>query len=266
MARFDESKHPRGGPGNPGRFRSIERAEADLDLSASHVEPIADVLASASRLQELVPDTVMVGGSAAAVHVGHRVSFDHDHVLPDLAERFDAILDALEREPDWVTNRVVPGKLILGELGGIETGIRQLRRRRPLETEVAHLPHGEQVVVPTLAETLRVKGYLIVKRNQVRDYLDVAAIADSVGPQAAARVLARIDGYYEDLVHDEGPVATQLAVQLAEPQPRDRAVIGQLPRYKGLARRWHEWAATCAILAAVADEMLTAPHPDTEGR
>ncbi|NKY05518.1 hypothetical protein HF998_00655 [Cellulomonas hominis] len=226
---------------------------------------MADVLDSAARLQEIVPDAVMVGGSAAAVHVGHRQSFDHDHVLTDLAERFDAVLEALEREPEWVTNRVVPGKIILGELGGIETGIRQLRRSRPLETEVAHLPGGDQVIVPTLPETLRVKGYLIVKRNQVRDYLDVAAIADAVGPQTAARVLARIDDYYEDLAHDEGPVATQLAVQLAEPQPKDRATIGQLPRYKGLARRWHEWSATCTILAAVADEMVAA-HPDAEGR
>ena len=39
------------------------------------------VLASAARLQEVVPDAVLVGGSAAALHAGHRDSFDHDHVL-----------------------------------------------------------------------------------------------------------------------------------------------------------------------------------------
>lgn len=140
------------------------------------------------------------------------------------------------------------------------------RRRRPLETEIAHLPGGEQVVVPTLSETLRVKGYLIVKRNQVRDYLDVAAIADSVGPRIAAQVLAHIDDYYEDLVHEEGPVATQLTVQLAQPEPRDHSVIAQLTRYKGLARRWHAWSATCTILGAVAQGMLDAASEDPEGR
>ncbi len=43
-------------------------------------------LASAARLQEAVPDAVLVGESAAALHAGHRDSFDHDHVLPDLVE------------------------------------------------------------------------------------------------------------------------------------------------------------------------------------
>ncbi len=35
-------------------------------------------------------------------------------------------LDAVEREGPWLTNRVRPGKLILGRLGDIETGLRQL--------------------------------------------------------------------------------------------------------------------------------------------
>ena len=39
------------------------------------------VLESAARLQEVVPDAVLVGGSAAALWASHRTSFDHDHVL-----------------------------------------------------------------------------------------------------------------------------------------------------------------------------------------
>jgi hypothetical protein len=54
-----------------------------------HAPTLADVLESAARLQEVVPDAVLVGGSAAAWHASHRDSFDHDHVLPDLADRFD---------------------------------------------------------------------------------------------------------------------------------------------------------------------------------
>ena len=38
------------------------------------------VLAAAARLQTLVPDAVLVGGTAAAYHARHRVSFDDDHV------------------------------------------------------------------------------------------------------------------------------------------------------------------------------------------
>ncbi len=46
-----------------------------------------DVLEKAAEVQALVPGAVLVGGSAAAVHAGHRVSLDNDHVLADLAER-----------------------------------------------------------------------------------------------------------------------------------------------------------------------------------
>ena len=54
------------------------------------------VVRSAAKLQQLVPDMVLVGGSAAALHAGHRVSLDHDHVLGDLAERYEAVVDAVK--------------------------------------------------------------------------------------------------------------------------------------------------------------------------
>jgi transcriptional regulator with XRE-family HTH domain len=60
------------------------------------------------------------------------------------------------------------------------------------------LPSGRTLTVPTAEETLRIKGFLIVRRNQTRDYLDVAALADRYGLEKAAPVLARIDDYYAD--------------------------------------------------------------------
>lgn len=64
---------------------------------------MAAVYEAAARLQELVPDAVLVGGSAAAYHAGHRVSLDDDHVVADLRERFDHVLKALEQTKGWVT-------------------------------------------------------------------------------------------------------------------------------------------------------------------
>src|SRR5580704_18431661 len=93
----------------------------------------------------------------------------------------DAVLEAIEATDGWVTNRVTPGKIILGELGDIESGVRQLIRSRPLEVAEVELPSGQVLRVPTPDETLRIKGYLIVRRNQVRDYLDVAALSDRYG-------------------------------------------------------------------------------------
>jgi hypothetical protein len=63
------------------------------------------------------------------------------------------VLDAIEATDGWVTNRVTPGKIILGELGDIESGVRQLIRNRPLEVAEVTLPSGHVLRVPTADET-----------------------------------------------------------------------------------------------------------------
>lgn len=216
------------------------------------------VLESAARLQEVVPGAVLVGGSAAALWANHRSSYDHDHVLADLGARFDAVLGAVEATDGWVTNRVTPGKIILGELGDIESGVRQLIRNRPLEVTEVALPSGHVLRVPTADETLRIKGYLLVRRNQVRDYIDVAALSDGAGIAHAADVLSHIDEYYSDQRGGEAEgVATQLARQLADPRPADTRTIGQLRDYKDLDIRWADWANVTAVCRSVAVEMVT---------
>ena len=217
---------------------------------------LVQVLESAGRLQELVPDTVLVGGSAAALYAGHRDSFDHDHVLSDLAQRFALVLEAVESTDGWVTNRVVPGKVVLGELGGIETGIRQLIRRRSLETCRIELPSGQQLTVPTADETLRIKGYLIVRRNQTRDFLDVADMADRYGFDQASHVLALIDDYYADQHNSGVGVASQLQAQLADPRPKDASTTRQLGHYKNLAPRWRKWNEVSGVCQELAERML----------
>jgi hypothetical protein len=178
-------------------------------------------------------------------------------VIPDLTERFEAVLDAVEATAGWVTNRVTPGKIILGELGGIETGVRQLVRRVPLEVAEVELPSGHRLRVPTPDETLRVKGYLIVRRNQTRDFLDVAALSDRYRIAHSALVLARIDDYYADQRGPEAAgVATQLARQLADPQPKDRLSAAQLGRYKGLDERWADWSTVTGVCQSLAVGMV----------
>jgi hypothetical protein len=210
------------------------------------------VLESAARLQEAVPDAVLVGGSAAALYAHHRTSFDHDHVLVDLRDRFDLVLEAVESQDGWTTNRLRPGKIILGRLGDIETGIRQLIRRRPLEVAEVPLPSGRRLRAPTIEETLRVKAFLVVRRNQTRDYLDVVALADRMGVRVAAAVLANIDEYYADQ-HGEGDgVASQVVRQLAEPRPSDPQTTRELARYRQLDPRWHDWADVVRACRALA--------------
>lgn len=220
------------------------------------MEPsFSDVLQKAAELQETVPGAVLVGGSAAALYAHHRESRDHDHVVADLAERFETILENLEALGDWSTARIKPGKIILGDLGGIETGIRQLLRNRPLEVTELDVD-GRRLVVPTAAETLRIKAWLALSRNQTRDYLDIAALAEHIGIEQAAEILTHIDEYYADVNQRPEAVSTQLARQLADPQPRDAEVTDQLANYKALQPRWQEWSAVKTVLADLADQML----------
>jgi len=207
------------------------------------------VLKAATRLQEVLPDAVLVGGSAAAHHAGHRVSLDDDHVLSDLRERFDEVLGALEQTEGWMTSRIRPQVLILGSLDGVETGIRQLIRRRPLEVEEVAVG-DRRLRVPTLEEILRIKSWLVLRRNATRDYLDVVALAERLGTRDAARVMLAMDDYYEDR-----RVATQLARQLADPAPYDLSEV-DLAHYRELEGRWRDWENVVDAARRLAAEVL----------
>ena len=215
------------------------------------------VLESAARLQEVVPDAVLVGGTVSAAYAGHRISFDHDHVLA-LRERYEAVLEAVEATDGWATSvrASAPPMSIMGKLGGIEAGLRQLRRTVPLQTVVVELPGGQHIRIPTIAEALRVKAYLIVQRNQVRDYLDVAALADRIGVPQAAGILSDIDGFYTDRSGDDESVVSTLVPRLARPEPRDRQTLAELARYKGLIPRWQKWSETQRVCRDLAQAML----------
>jgi hypothetical protein len=166
-------------------------------------------------------------------------------------------LEAAESSGEWVTStRSSPPNTILGSEAGFEAGIWQLRRARPLEAESVALPSGGAVKVPTLEETLRVKGYLVVARNRMRDYLDVAALADTLGVEPAGRVLAGIDVYYTEKTGNDEAVSTALAQRLAAVEPRDQRALGDLAYYKGLKEKWRDWNAVRAVCRQVAKAMV----------
>lgn len=213
------------------------------------------VIEAAARLQELVPDAVLVGGSAAAHHAGHRVSFDDDHIVADLRQRFDHVLQALEETDGWITARVRRPVLILGSLDGVETGVRNLMRRRPLEVEEVAVG-ARKVRVPTLEEMARIKAWLCLVRNATRDYLDFAALADRLGPEAVVDVVLSMDDYYADQLGVGGRrIATQVAKQLAEPLPGDLDRV-DLRFYRRLDPRWQDWCAVADACKRTAVRVL----------
>lgn len=202
------------------------------------------VLFAAAYLQEALPDAVLVGGSAAALHAGHRISLDADHVVGDLREHFDQILGHLESVAGWKTARVQRPVQILGSLDGILTGVRQLIRKEPLETQTI-LRGGRKITLPTPGEMLRIKAVLILKRNATRDYLDFVAMFEKLGETASVNALRLLDRLYPQ-PSGESPLQ-QLVVQLASPLPYDLEET-RLSEYRKLVPRWHDWdaiRATC---------------------
>jgi hypothetical protein len=177
---------------------------------------------------------VLVGGTAAALHAGHRRSLDGDHVLEDLRSRFDEVLADLEAAAGWQTSRVQRPVVILGTLDGMMTGIRQLRRTKALETELVG-----GLKVPTLAEMARIKAWLLATRHTVRDYLDTVVLLERLGNAGAVEALGSLDELYPQ--ESGASPLVEVVERLASAEPADRAEV-DLGTYKDLVAPWNDWS------------------------
>jgi hypothetical protein len=217
------------------------------------------LLSHAALLQAKIPSAVLVGGTAAALHAHHRVSFDHDHVMGDLARHYDSAIAALESIVGWRTGRRVRGKLVLGKIDGIEAGLRNRRRSAPLATAIVTLPSGRRLKLPTVEEMLRIKAFLIVERNAARDYLDVAALADHLGLRKSAEALDRMNELYAEFAGEGGSMLSSVVVKLAKPDPYDLTAI-DLKEYKGIVAPWNDWRAVESQCRSLAVALLERPE------
>jgi hypothetical protein len=217
--------------------RAATGQKSALHVTIFDVDHLPDwerLLAAERHLQHLVPGTILVGRTAAAVHAGHRVSMDGDHVLDDLRQRFDDVLAALESAAGWQTERVQRPVLILGQLEGVLTGIRQLRRTHPLETEELN-----GLRVPTLAEMARIKAWLLATRHTVRDYLDTVVLLERLGETGVISAFGPFDEIYRQSP-DVSPLA-EVAERLAAGAPTDVAKI-DMKAYRSLRAPWNDWS------------------------
>jgi hypothetical protein len=211
------------------------------------------LLAHAANLQTKIPGAVLVGGTAAAVHAKHRYSLDHDHVIQNLGVNYDASMRALQSIVGWRTDRKVRGKMLLGSVAGIAAGLRNQRRKAPLDTIIVRTRAGKKLRIPTVAEMLRIKAFLIVDRNATRDYLDVAALSNHLGLSRSAAALESMNDLYAEFRGESGDVLTTLVVKLADPEPYDLTDV-DLSEYKGTVAPWNDWRSVqgqCAKLAAM---------------
>ena len=218
------------------------------------------LLAHAAILQAKLPSAVLVGGTAAALHAGHRVSFDHDHVLSDLSRHYDEANAALESIAGWRTKRRIRGKLILGEIEGIDAGLRNQRRSAPLETTSMKTQGGRILKVPTIEEMLRIKAFLVVERNATRDYLDVAALSHHLGRAKSVLAIEKMRQLYAEFAGEAGDILISILVKLGTPDPYDLTEV-DLSEYKGIIPPWNDWSAVEKQCRSLALEMLKVRPP-----
>lgn len=216
------------------------------------------LLADAALLQTKLPGAVLVGGTAAALHTHHRFSLDHDHVVRDLDEVYDQAVASLESIVGWRTRRRVRGKMVLGDIGGVEGGLRNQRRSAPLETTTIELPGRRKLTIPTVEEMLRIKVFLVVQRNATRDYLDVAALSHHLGLAKSARALDSMQTLYAEYAGEGGDMLGSVIVKLANPDPYDLTQV-DLGEYKGIVPPWNGWRAVVAQCRGLALAVLQQP-------
>lgn len=203
----------------PDDISSLAPSGADLRM----------VVKSAARLKNLAPATITVPDPlalgcpparepVAAVKNGHTngvhrngasngsknggpPSLPGAHPVTIWRGRLSVALDALETEAD--SDRA------------------PVERQSPMETTNVQLPTGDRLQIPTGAETLRLKSYLVMCRNTTKDFAEFAELVDSMETHTAAEVLASMDRYYCGDRSRRQWVATQLVRRLADPQPSD---------------------------------------------
>ncbi len=200
------------------------------------------VIKDAARLKQIAPDAVCVADPLAlhgcGVFAGPvRGGDDADAAQPrrlvsTLGAAFDRGLGASVSELRAAarTARTTPavpkalhpvtvwrGRLAVA-LDALQTDA-AVARRSPVETTFVQLPTGDRLQVPTAAETLRLKSYLVLCRNARADYVELADLTDAIGTSDAAGILAGIDRYYNSGRSGRQPIATQLVRRLADPVP-----------------------------------------------
>jgi hypothetical protein len=240
---------------SPRANETTTRQQGEEVQVADQLPDWEQLLAAAARLQEILPDATLVGGTAAAIVAGHRRSIDADHVVAGLVPRFDEVLAELESAAGWKTARVRRPVVIFGSLDGILTTVRNQVRVAPLETTEVTVA-SQKIRVPTKAEILRIKAWLIVQRNATRDFLDVAAISGRMTDREVLAALAPMDLLYPQ-ADDAGAVRQQLMRQLALPRPYDLDAL-KLDEYRGLVPEWHDWSTVEAKCRGIASLMANA--------
>jgi len=155
------------------------------------------------------------GGESALLEALNELSRLFPECAPhgggDLKSAFEEALKRLE----LLAGSGAESALDLSRFDGVDVSVRSLSRARPLETKTLC-----GVKVPTEAEALRLKAWLVVTRNSARDYADFAGLCGGIPKGELIEALLSLDACYPQ-PGGEGTVSFQLIRMLSDPKPFD---------------------------------------------
>ncbi len=230
----------------------------DISALAPSGSDLRTVVKSAAKLKTLAPQSITVADPLAFSGCQPRKVLGSSRLVDADGQLTVAIANPahgktvavkLPKHPVtmWRGRLDVALDALAAQAGATDESRSFMRRSSPLETTNVLLPTGDRLQIPTGAETLRLKSFLIIQRNTTRDFTDFAELVDSMGIQTAAEVLSGMDRYYSCQPARRHWVATQLVRRLAEPRPSDApesAVSGP-----GADREWARVRQGCLTVA-----------------
>ena len=97
--------------------------------------------------------------------------------------------------------------------------------------------------MPTYAEILRIKGFLVIRRNAVRDYVDCCALLQRLADADLAVALTPFNRLYAFDQPGGEPPLYRLAMRLVNPVPDDLENVDGRQLESRAGHPW-EWDAT----------------------
>ena len=223
-----EKPLPRGGPGD------VVVIPDDISGLAVPGSEIKMVVKSAARLRNLAPDAICVADPLALTGCARAgdapVAREATRVTAHRAGGRAHGTGNGRKSVSWAGRGLHPVTLwrdrLSVALDALEVDAHThppVERRSPVETTKVQLPTGDRLQIPTGAETLRMKSYLLMCRNTSRDYAEFAEMVEAMDTQTAATVLTGMDEHYCGRQRTQQWVASQLVRRLADPRPDDDA-------------------------------------------
>ncbi len=220
----------------------------DISAIAPAAAELRTVVRSAVRLRRLAPQTVSIVDPL--VFSGCEVRGDARPVTAGLRTRprsprgpRSAGLRSVHPVTMWRRRLSVA----LEALTNQNIAEAAVRRTGPVETTSVQLSTGDRLQIPTAAETVRMKSYLLLCRNSRADFTELADLADAMGVDNAALALGGIDRYYSAGRPERMWLATQLVRRLADPIPSDGEDGGRPG--PGEDAEWDDTRRRCLSLA-----------------